>query len=156
ADSYRSVLDAVEKRAFDLIILDINMPDGTFQQTLDLIKIKQPEVKVLVFSSQDEHLYALRYMQMGADGFLHKLADHQTINKALKRMLDKGQFVSEEVKDSVMQSALNKQTPMLNPIEVLSNREIAVAKELIKGHTISEIAKDIHLHVSTVSTYKVR
>src|SRR5690554_8015432 len=77
ADSFKNVLDIISKINFNLIILDINMPNGTFQQTFDIIKIKQPNVKILVFSSQDESVYAIRYLKLGADGFLDKMADEE-------------------------------------------------------------------------------
>src|SRR5690606_16857122 len=70
ADSFKSVLEIINIKKFDLIIMDINMPNGNFQQTFDIVKIKHPHVKVLVFSSQDEQTYAIRYLKLGADGFL--------------------------------------------------------------------------------------
>lgn len=155
-DNYRSVLNIISKQTFDLIILDINMPDGNFHETLDIIKIKQPKSKVLVFSSQDEQLYAIRYLKMGADGFLHKLSSEEVINKALEKMLDKGSYISEDVKDAMIFNSLNKQMPQQNPLLLLSDREMEIAEKLITGLPVKEIANELNIHVSTVSTYKAR
>lgn len=155
-DDYQKVLETIKKKAYDLIILDINMPNGSFQETLEIIKIKSPKTKVMVFSSQDENLYAIRYLKMGADGFLHKLAPEGVIKKALEKMLDKGSYVSEEVKDAMVFNTLNKNLPVDNPLEMLSDREIEIAEQLIKGIPLKDISNELNLHASTVSTYKTR
>lgn len=153
---YQEVMDIIKEKTFDLAILDINMPNGNFTEALHAIKSKNPETKVMVFSSQDENLYAIRYLKMGADGFLHKLANEETINKALVKMLDKGTYMSEEVKDSLIFGKLNKQGTPHNPLELLSNREMEIAERLITGEPMKEISNDLSIHASTVSTYKTR
>lgn len=155
-DNYQKVLETIKKNAYDLIILDINMPNGSFQETLEIIKIKCPKTKVMVFSSQDENLYAIRYLKMGADGFLHKLAPEEDIKKALEKMLYKGSYVSEEVKDAMVFNTLNRNIPLDNPLEILSDREIEIAEQLMKGTPLKDISNELNLHSSTVSTYKTR
>lgn len=155
-DNYRGLLDNIEKKQYDLIILDIKMPNGNFQETVEIIKIKYPKIKVLVFSAQDEQLYAIRYLKMGADGFLHKLATEEQIGKALEKMFDKGSYISNEVKDTMVFNTLNKHIPSQNPIEVLSNREMDIAEKLIKGLTLKDISNDLNIHIASVSTYKTR
>ncbi|MGC1631718.1 MAG: response regulator transcription factor, partial [Gelidibacter sp.] len=58
ADDYKSLYVKISKENFDLVILDVNMPNGSFQEAVNFIKLKQPHIKILVFSSQDEQLYA--------------------------------------------------------------------------------------------------
>src|SRR5690606_11471593 len=140
--NYRSLLDIISKKEFDLIVLDIKMPNGNFQETVEIIKIKYPRIKVLIFSAQDEQLYAIRYLKMGADGFLHKLAEEEQIGKALEKMFDKGSYISNEVKDTMVFNTLNKHVLSQNPIEVLSNREMDIAEKLIKGLTLKDISND--------------
>lgn len=156
ADSFKSVLEIINKTKFDLIILDINMPNGNFQQTFDIVKIKQPTVKVLVFSSQDEQTYAIRYLKLGADGFLPKISDDVTLKKALEKMFDKGSYVSEKIKDTIVTNSLNKKQTAQNPLTTLSDREMEIADKLIKGETLKDISNELNLHVSTASTYKTR
>lgn len=115
-DDYQKVMTIIKEKTFDLIILDLNMPNGNFQEALQAIKSKNPKTKVMIFSSQDESLYAVHYLKMGADGFLHKLASEHEINKALTKMLDKGSYMSEEVKDSLIFGKLNKQETSPNPL----------------------------------------
>lgn len=155
-DNYQEVMNIIKEKSFDLAILDLNMPNGNFQEALQAIKFNHPQTKVMIFSTQDESLYAIRYLKMGADGFLHKLADENVINRALTKMLDKGSYMSEDVKESLIFDKLNKQETPGNPLELLSNREMEIAERLITGDPMKSISNDLNLHTSTISTYKTR
>ncbi|MDD2475650.1 MAG: response regulator transcription factor [Dysgonamonadaceae bacterium] len=150
------MMTIIKEKTYDLIILDLNMPNGNFTEALQAIKLKHPQTKVMIFSSQDESLYAVRYLKMGADGFLHKLSTEQEINKALIKIIDKGIYMSEDVKDSLINNKLNKKETPVNPLEALSDRELEIAEYLIKGSPIKQISNDLNIHASTVSTYKTR
>lgn len=157
AVDFKGVLELVKKNTYDLIVLDINMPNGSFQQTFDFIKIMQPDAKVLVFSSQDESVYAIRYLKMGADGFLQKMADEETVRRALEKMFRRGKYVSEDVKDELISNTRrfqDKKSP--NPLKSLSTREMEIAEKLIKGESLKDISEELNLHSSTASTYKAR
>lgn len=153
---FREVLEATGKHHFDLIILDVNMANGNYQDTMDIIRRRQAKSKILVFSSLDEQLYAIRYLQTGADGFLHKLASEEEVERAVLQMLNSGKYISERVKESMISSFLHGDKKHEDPLEILSNRELDIARFLIQGQSLKEIAERLHLHVATVSTYKTR
>ena len=155
-DDYQKVMQMVKEKTFDLAILDLNMPNGNFNEALQAIKLKNSETKVMIFSSQDESLYAVRYLKMGADGFLHKDSSEDAINKALTKMLDKGRYMSDEVKDALINDKLNKRETTINPLEILTGREMEVAERLVVGEPMKDISNNLSLHASTVSTYKTR
>src|SRR5690606_31458040 len=154
-EDYDSLYKQISKNRFDLAILDVKMPNGSFQEAIEYIRFKQPDLKILVFSSQDEQLYAARYLKMGADGFLNKLSSKVGIEKALNDMLSKGKYLSEELKDAMIFDSLTNQKKA-SPVESLSNRELQVANKLCEGITIKEMSDQLHLHTSTISTYKNR
>ena len=155
-EDYQKVMQKVKENTFDLAILDLNMPNGNFNEALQAIKSKNSETKVLIFSSQDESLYAVRYLKMGADGFLHKDSSEDAINKALTKMLDKGRYMSDDVKDALINDKLNKRETTINPLEILTGREMEVAERLVIGEPMKDISNNLNLHSSTVSTYKTR
>src|SRR5690606_14144445 len=70
--AYDALYKLVAKYKFYLAILDVKRPNGSFQEAIEYIRFKQPERRILVFSSQDEQLYADRYLKMAADGFHNK------------------------------------------------------------------------------------
>ena len=155
-DDYQMVMNIIKDQTFDLAILDLNMPNGNFTEALQAIKFSNSETKVMIFSSQDESLYAVRYLKMGADGFLHKDSSEETINKALSKMLDRGSYMSEDVKDTLISNRLNKQDTLINPLDRLTNREMEVAERLVTGEPMKNISNNLNLHSSTISTYKTR
>lgn len=152
---FKALHDIISKEVFDIAILDVNMPNGTLQESINFIKIKQPDLKILVFSSQDEHLYALRYLKMGAGGFLNKDASISKIDVALNAMLKTGRYISEEVKEAMIFESLSG-TKKGSPIESLSNRELQIANKLVEGVPMKELSNILNLHASTISTYKNR
>lgn len=155
-DDYQMVMNIIKDQTFDLAILDLNMPNGNFTEALQAVKFSNSETKVMIFSSQDESLYAVRYLKMGADGFLHKDSSEETINKALSKMLDRGSYMSEDVKDTLISNRLNKQDMLINPLDRLTNREMEVAERLVTGEPMKNISNNLNLHSSTISTYKTR
>lgn len=155
-DNFGGVLDLVDEQSFDLLIIDIKMPGGSYQQTIKTVKLKQPDAKVLIFSSLDEQLYAIRYLRAGADGFLHKLSDEKEMKRAINKMLRDGRYLSKTVKDILIHESLNNGDRYKNPQDILSDREVEIARFLIQGEGLKEISEKLHLHTSTVSTYKGR
>lgn len=153
-DDYKSLLSIISKESFDLAIIDVNMPNGTLQQAIDHIKLKQPSLKILVFSSQDEHVYAMRYLKMGADGFLNKLSSQDKVDAALSAMLERGQFLSEDIKESMIFGSTKGQNT--STLENLSNRELEIANKLVEGLSLKELSNQLNIHSSTASTYKNR
>lgn len=158
AQTYPEVYQLLKKELFDLILLDINMPGGNNIKVIKEVLDIQPSVKILVFSSYDESLYALRYISAGACGYLNKNTAMSELNNAISSIMTRGKYMSEHVKELYVQklttskSSYNKN----NPINKLSNREVDVAKHLIKGLGILEVATLLDLSSSTVSTYKSR
>lgn len=153
-EDYKSLFSIISKENFDLAIIDVNMPNGTFQQAIDIIKLKQPNLKILVFSSQDEQVYAMRYLKMGADGFLNKLSSQDKVDAALSAMLERGKFLSDDMKESMIFGSTKGQDA--SNLENLSNRELEIANKLVEGLSLKELSNQLNIHTSTASTYKNR
>jgi two-component system invasion response regulator UvrY len=152
---YKTLYDAISREKYDVLILDVNMPNGSFQEAVAFIKFKQPAVKILVFSSQDEQVYALRYLKIGADGYLTKDSSITKIDQALNLMLKTGKYLSEDLRDFMIENSL-RGTAKGSPIENLSNRELEIANMLVQGKSLKELSHTLNLHSSTISTYKTR
>jgi len=154
ADDFLKVLSQIKEQVFDLIVLDISIPEGKGIQMVEIIKEIQPEVKILIFSAHEEELYALRYLKAGADGYLNKLSSDVEFKEAFTSMIKNGNYVSQSIKNKIVSNTLNKKSD--NPLEALSNRELEIARLLVRGEGNLEIANKLKLQNSTVSTYKNR
>ena len=154
-EDYKSLYKVILKEELDLAIMDVNMPNGTIQEAIDYLKIHQPDLKILIFSSQDEELYATRYLKMGAGGYLSKQSSSAIIETALTTMLSTGRYASDDVKEAIFLESLNGPTKKTT-LESLSDRELQIAHKLAEGIPLKELSNQLNLHSSTVSTYKNR
>lgn len=156
AANFDDSLRMVEDRHFDLLILDINIPGGNSFQMIDVLRLRQPGLKILIFTAYDEHMYGFRYLQAGADGFLMKNSNEDEIKYAIRSVLGGEKYFGPSVKAYLLDKMNQKKQEVANPLLTLSNRETEVVRLLIQGNGIAEIARLLHLQISTVSTYKVR
>jgi len=154
-EDYKSLYKVILTEELDLAIMDVNMPNGTVQEAIDYIKIHKPDLKILIFSSQDEELYAMRYLKMGAGGYLSKQSSAAVIETALTAMLAKGRYISDNVKEAMFLESLNGPTKKTT-LESLSDRELQIANKLAEGIPLKELSNQLNLHSSTISTYKNR
>jgi two-component system response regulator FimZ (fimbrial Z protein) len=154
ASDFEDALDILRKNTVYLIVLDISIPEGKGVQMVELVKEINADIKILVFSAYEEDLYAMRYLKAGAEGYLNKLSSETEFKKAFKSMLEDGTYMSEAIKEKIITSSLKKKSD--NPLDILSNREIEIARLLVKGEGNLEIANKLNLQNSTVSTYKNR
>ena len=158
AQTYDEVFEALEKHTFDLLLVDINMPGGNNIKVIKEIHTVQPELKILVFSSYDESLYALRYIEAGAAGYVNKASSMEEFINAIQVIFERGRYMSDAVQDLYVRKLTTSKSSVdsLNPLYRLSNREMDVARHLIEGLGIMEVSSRLDLSSSTVSTYKSR
>lgn len=154
AADFDTAMQLIESNIIYLVVLDISIPEGKGVQMVELIKAISPEIKILMFSAYEEELYAMRYLKAGADGYLNKLSSESEFRIAFKAMIEDGTYMSEAIKKKIISASLNKKSD--NPLDILSNREIEIARLLVKGEGNLEIANKLNLQNSTVSTYKNR
>jgi len=156
AETFDQVITLLDQQPFDLLILDINIPGGNSLQMIDAVKLRQPKIKILIFSGYDEQLFAINYMQAGADGYLVKYSPEDEIRTAIQTVLNQQKYMSAATREQMLNMLNAQKEPVQNPLSTLSGREIEVMNLLTKGIPVAKIAEMLHLQVTTVSTYKTR
>jgi DNA-binding NarL/FixJ family response regulator len=156
AGTFIETLKHLQTRFFDLVILDIKIPGSEGFNMVHKIKELQSRTKILVFSSQDEELYAFHYYKAGASGFLRKDASNEELEKAITSVLDGGNYISNMVQNQLVSSTMLERDRKQTPLEILSNRELEIMDMLLIGRWTKDIAIDLNIKESTVSTYKAR
>lgn len=154
ASNFHQLLQLLSSVKPDLILLDINIPGGNSPDMIPKIRAIHSDVKILIFSAYEEDFLAFRYIKAGVNGYLNKNEDETTIVRAVTKVLDTGRFISPRMKEIIIQNTLDETKS--EPLESLSNREMEVARMLVKGMGNIEICNALHIHISTVSTYKKR
>lgn len=156
AGTFRETLSQVAVNTFDLVILDISIPEGEGFNMIPKIREIQPKVLILVFTSLEERIYALHYIKAGANGFLSKTSSQNEIKRAILSMLESGNYISLAVQQQLLRNTLESKSNGNNPLEHLSQRELEVMDMLLDGYWTKEIAIYLNLTESSVSTYKTR
>jgi DNA-binding NarL/FixJ family response regulator len=140
----------VRQQAFDVVLLDIAMPDKNGIDTLRVIKQIRPEQGVLMLSGFPESQYAINLLRAGANGYLNKDAAPDEIVRAIRTVARGHRYLSEFIADALEKPAADR------PHEALSEREFQIFCKLAGGRIPTEIAEELHLSVKTVSTYRAR
>ncbi|MNQ35672.1 Oxygen regulatory protein NreC [compost metagenome] len=154
AENFFEAIALLKEDSFDLIILDINIPGGKSTGMITDLRAIQPSVKILVFSAHEEEQYAIKYISAGANGYLNKLCSEEKIMFAINSIFESSTYISAELVSKLVEAKGSKKA--INPLEVLSKRELQIAQLLINGNGNLEISNMLDIHMSTVSTYKAR
>jgi DNA-binding NarL/FixJ family response regulator len=129
------------------------MPGRSGLEALQQIKETRPELPVLIMSIHPEDQYALRVLKAGASGYLNKERIHNELVPAIQTVKLGKKFITPSVAE-ILAESLN--TSVEEKHELLSNRELDVFKLLASGKSITEIAEQLSLSATTISTYRAR
>jgi DNA-binding NarL/FixJ family response regulator len=154
AENFFDAIALLKEDAFDLIILDINIPGGKSTEMITDLRAIQPCVRILVFSAHEEEHYALKYISAGANGYLNKLCSEEKMMFAITSIFETSTYISAELVNKLVEAKGRKKA--INPMDVLSKRELQIVQLLINGNGNLEISNMLDIHMSTVSTYKAR
>jgi two-component system invasion response regulator UvrY len=139
---------------WDLVISDLMMPGRSVLETVQQIRQNQPQVPVLILSIFPEEQYATRVFKAGASGYINKDAAPTELVKAVARILQGRKYITPAVAEKLASDLrLDKERPVH---ELLSDREFHVMKMLAAGNSITEIAAQLSLSPTTISTYRSR
>ena len=149
-----SLIMQVIKENWDVIICDISMPGRSGVDALEQVKQIKPEIPVLMMSMHHEDQYALRVLKAGASGYLNKSSVHDELIKAIHTVRIGRKYITPSIAEKLA-GALNAPTGK-HLHETLSNREFEILKMIASGKSISDIAVQLSLSATTVSTYRSR
>lgn len=149
-----SLVTEVVTNEWDIIICDMNMPGRSGLDALSQIKQIAPQIPVLIMSMYPEDQYALRVLKAGASGYLGKETIHEHIIKAIQTVQLGKKFITPAVAEKLADAV--REDSEKESHELLSDREFDVFKLLAAGSSVSEIAQQLSLSTTTVSTYRTR
>ena len=154
ASNLHQTLEFINKFPIDIAIIDANFPDGNSLNVLPEIKKISPDTKILIFTGIDEGPQSLKYLTAGANGFLSKMNDEEEIKDAILKMVNSGAYISPITQALLIDSIRNP--AVSNPLLLLTERELQIAKMYAEGQGNLEIANSLDIKQNTVSTLKKR
>ena len=154
ADCSSRALQMARREPWDLVLMDITMPDRSGLETLELMKKEHPGIKVLMLSMHRETQYAVRALKSGAAGYLNKQSAPDQLVDAIRLVASGKKYISAEVAQELASQVSGERTGL--PHEGLSNREYQTLCMIASGLPVSAIADQLALSVKTISMYRAR
>lgn len=154
AESGEKGLALALQARFDVVVLDINLPDMNGLEVLKRIRRKMPKQPILIFSMLDEEDFAIPALSAGASGYLSKDSSPDQILMAIRNVAAGGRYVSSFLAEKLLAGNVSKGHQTLH--DALSWREMEVLLLLSKGAALKSLGAQLHLSVKTVSTYRAR
>jgi two-component system, NarL family, invasion response regulator UvrY len=154
AENAEQVLAQVESQEWDVVILDVSMPGRSGLDVLRDLKVMRPKLPVLVLSMHPEDQYGKRILKAGASGYMNKDSAPEELIKAIRKVQAGGRYVSAALAEKLAWDLGADQERPAH--EILSDREFEVLRLLASGKTVGQVAQELHLSPTTVSTYRAR
>ena len=154
-------IDKLPRRMPDVVLLDLQMPVMDGPATADYLRDHYPLIKIIVLTMHDEDRMVLHLLEKGVSGYLLKDADTAEVEKAVRKVLDEGVYLTEFVSRAMHRRMTNKPgtvkpTTLYNSKIVLSEREREVLKLICEGLSTAEISEKIFLSPRTVEGHRLR
>ena len=148
-DSWEEIKESLLKNDKDLLIIDSNLSNYANLGTLERIRRKYPAIKMIVLGEQSEKAWALPYLRKGVDSVCMTSITKDEFKNAFVAVMKGKKFMDDELTEFLLRDITNP-----NLVSLLTVRESEIMQFLIKGRRTVDIAKELKLAVSTISTMK--
>lgn len=139
---------------WDIVVLDLSLPDRNGVELLKDMVRARPMQTVLVCTVYSEHNYAIRALRAGAAGFVSKSAPPSDLLVALRKLKAGGKYITSELAETLADTLQHPEREL--PHQRLSDREFEVLTWMTHGRSTREIAHDLGLSVKTVASFRSR
>ena len=155
AATAEAAMQLVRESRWDIVILDLSLPDRSGLQVLTEIKREQPDAPVIVLSMHAEDEYAVRALRIGASGYVTKESAPEELVAAIQKVIRGGRYMTPALAEKIAFSYASPSTQE-KPHHTLSEREMEILQLIGAGKSLKEIAAMLQLSVKSVSTYRAR
>ncbi|HET9112645.1 MAG TPA: response regulator transcription factor [Burkholderiales bacterium] len=154
ADTGHEAIKLAREGGYDVLLLDISMPDRSGIEILKQIKKEVPDIIVLILSMHREDQYAIRSLKAGAAGYLNKQSAPDELVGAIRSVVAGRKYISGDLAQALADQVSGNH--QVSPHEILSDREYQTLTMIASGMCVSDIGKELNLSVKTVSMYRAR
>ena len=152
--SGREALKLAARQHFDLVLLDISIPDLNGLDVLKTLRMENETLPILMLSMYPEQQYAIRALKAGARGYLTKESAPEELIAAIRKVSQGGRYISLALAENLVCYLGPEQEA--SPHQMLSDREYQVMLMIASGKTVTDIAEELNLSVKTISTHRRR
>jgi len=155
ARSAKQLMQLVSEQKWDIVLLDISLPDRNGLDVLKDLRVEYPELPVVILSMHPEDQFAVRVLRAGGVGYVTKESASEELTTAIRMGLKGQRYLSPVLARRLALESLANHPDLPLPI-TLSDRETQVLCLIAEGKTLTEMAESLSLSVKTVSTYRAR
>ncbi len=154
ADCGSDAIRQIRAGEWNVVVLDISLPDRNGIDILKQIKKEYPKIPVLMLSMHEESLYAIRALKAGASGYITKQSAPGELMAAIHQVARGRKYLTATLAEAMADSlGANYERP---PHETLSDREYQTFSLIASGKGLTDVAEEMCLSVKTVSVYRAR
>lgn len=161
-DDGNVAVELVETHQPDVVLMDINMPElNGVEATADLIE-RFPETKVIILSIHDDEQYVMRALKTGAQGYLLKEMDSDSLVEAIRVVSEGGSYLHPKVTHNLVadyrkiaaENELHGGGVLFSkPLHLLTKRECEVLQLLSEGKSNRAVAESLEISEKTVKNH---
>ena len=155
ASNGREFIDIIRKDHFDIVFLDIEMPDINGIEASKIIKSDNPNAKIIILSMYNNEEFVLKAISAGANAYLPKNISKRELLNAVEKVANGEEYFAEEIQKIIIRSMMQKSNSIDVPkLNTLSKREVQLLKLIVEGRTNKEIADELFISVRPVESHK--
>ena len=151
----RATIEALDRLAFEVLLLDLSMPNLSGGQVAELALQKQPDLAIVVLTMHEDEYYLQELFKIGARAFVLKKSTSTQLLEAIRSAHRGERFIDPALAGRVLSSYVgNPPKTLAGQLDLLTPREREVCTLLAYGHTNTEIAKKLHISERTIETHR--
>jgi DNA-binding NarL/FixJ family response regulator len=158
ASSGKELIESIESLQSDVIVMDANMPEMDGLETLQHLKERNKDVKVLILSMADDEKYIKKFMDEGAKGYILKNSGKEELVNALKSIHAGNIYLSADITMKLLAKVSNNgfsETWVKEKTEAeISKRELEVLQLISDGYTNGQIADKLFTSKRTIESHR--
>ncbi len=155
AETAAEAVALITEKNPDIAMVDLSLKESSGIELIKDLQVQCPNVRILVVSLHDEEIYAERVLRAGARGFIMKAEAVDDIITAVRKVAAGEIYLSQKMQSKMLEiMTSSRKNKNLNPIDILSDRELEVFQMIGNGMKTKNIADQLSLSVKTIETYK--
>jgi DNA-binding NarL/FixJ family response regulator len=155
AEDATEALDRIEELEPDLALVDITLRSTNGLELIKDLRIRAPQMAILVISMHDESLYAERVLRAGGRGYIMKQEGGKKLMEAIRHVLNGKTYVSDKISAKILDNFSGRPSESSSPVEHLTDREFQVFQSIGQGLSTKEIADKLHVSAKTIEVHRV-
>lgn len=145
------LLEMLQSKKAEVILLDLKMPEMDGVEALKILKEQYPDLKIIVLTMFEEEHFILHMMESGANAYLLKNAEAQEIKMAIHSVFENEYYFNDLVNTTLLRKVVQqKKAPRFKEEIKLNDRETEVLQLICQEFTAAEIGQKVFLSTRTI------